>query len=131
MTMVVSHPIKPPTISQLMMLIDVPSSWREELSQRGQIREGPRVALSLTLPNSPSPYEVHDSQQNDGSEKRYDQARYAEVVLVNRRNPEQRAQEPTTEDRADDSDHDIEKDSLPCVGFHNHARNPADQSTDD
>ena len=45
--------------------------------------------------------------------------------------PTMRADEPAAEERADDADHDIEKDSLTAVGAHHDAGKPADDAAND
>src|SRR4030095_4229317 len=85
-------------------------------------------ATVLALPYGTSSNEVHDGQQDDRAQQRHEQARYAEVALIDGRDAEERAQEPATEYCADHSDYDVEKNSLLPVGSHHDARHPSDQS---
>src|SRR5690242_3599515 len=74
--------------------------------RRAQRAANARPSLAA-LPNRTAPHEVHDAQQSDGSHERYDETRDGEAALIDGRHTEDGAQEPTPEERADDSDHDV------------------------
>jgi len=85
--------------------------------------------LQLALSWYTSPHKIDNGQENDRPEKRNEQARRAEVALIDGRHPEERAQEPSAKGRANDPDHDVEQNAL--SRSHDRARCPSDQSTDD
>jgi len=74
------------------------------------------------------PPEIDRGQEDDCSQKRHEQAGCGEVALIDGRYPDERAQEPFTEGRADDSRHDVEQHAP--LRSHDRARRPSDQSTD-
>lgn len=73
-----------------------------------------------------SPKQVHDRQQDDRSEQRYDQSAEAEVALVDGAATHQRSDQPTGQQGADDTYHNIESDPLLGVGIHDLAGQPPD-----
>jgi hypothetical protein len=87
------------------------------------------ISLLPALARSAASNQVHDAQQDDRTQQRHQQRRHAEVALVDGRDPEDRAQQPSTQQRARDADHHVEQYSLLSVGAHDEAGNPADDST--
>jgi hypothetical protein len=81
----------------------------------------------VALPRYTSPHQVDDGQQDDRAQKRNEQTRYAEVTLIYGRHPDERAQEPAAERRADDSDYYVEQHTL--SRSHERACRPSDQPT--
>jgi hypothetical protein len=80
---------------------------------------------------SPTPEQTNDKEQNDGSQQRYQQTFQAKVVLVDGADPKHGAQEVAREERAYDTNHDIQEQALPPAGSHDHTCDPTNKSSCD
>src|SRR5690606_15330399 len=69
-----------------------------------------------------------DGQQDDGAKQGYQERADAEVVLVDGSSAEQRRQQPSTKQGADDAHHDIEQQALLSVGAHDETGEPAEDA---
>src|SRR5437868_10619789 len=89
-------------------------------------RRGPGAPLLARSANACSRDQVDDREQDHGAEERHQQAARAELTRIDRRRPDQGPDQPATQHRADDSDHDVEDDALAGVAPHHDAREPTD-----
>lgn len=62
--------------------------------------------------------EIDHKEQDDRTPQRYQESRYAEVVLVDRADPKIRGYDVTGYERADDAHDDIEEDALLGIRLH-------------
>src|SRR5687768_13192928 len=76
--------------------------------------------------------EVDDGEQNDRADKRGEKDAAVEGVAHDRAlGADERPEQEAAEQRADDSDDDVEQDALLRIGAHHDAGEPADNATDD
>src|SRR5436190_1058966 len=74
--------------------------------------------------------QIDDAQKDDCADQRHEHRRKTEGVLVDGGHADERRDEPTAEQRADDADDDVQDHALLRVGPHDHACQPTDDSAD-
>src|SRR5688500_11847030 len=75
--------------------------------------------------------QVDDEQQDDCADQRDKESRQAEIALVERTAADQRRNEPSAQQGADDADDDIQEEPLLRVGLHDEAGYPSDNPAHD
>src|SRR5579884_2991506 len=85
--------------------------------------------ICFALPQCGSPDPVDDDQEENGSNKGNEQTRSAEVALIDGRDANQRAHQPSGKGRANDSHNDVEHETL--ARSRNRACCPTNQAADD
>jgi hypothetical protein len=92
----------------------------------------PALFFSSAVPSAhaAAAEQIHDRQQDDGADQR-DQERGQRDALIDRADAEQRGHDESGEQRADDTDNDVEQDALLRVGAHDDAGEPAHHAAHD
>ena len=81
------------------------------------------------LANSAPTEQVHDREQDHCTQERHTKSRETQVALIDGRSTDQRADQPAAEQRADDTDDDVQQNALLPIGPHHQTREPPNHTT--